>query len=343
VPSSRSLRRLVPDQALLERRAAGESLRVLAGDYGVAHSTLLRYLRRPNVVLELREARRRLPERRKQARAKCARVRRLEQEVRRRAREEAKRDRALDDWTPPQRSSSDPYLALLDHHDAPQGYISRELYSPNDRKAERAVAAGGGVEQVIKTTGLRSRENALRNIDPQIMLRALHNDARRSKIGPPDIEGLRRLAPDLDLLSRRASGEPLRQLASDYGVSHTSLSRYFRRPEVAKNLHRQRSTSRANGRPAPPPRHQSHARILAKVTAEIRREIGKIVCSVHHRRPTVRSEPAPSGKAGLAVTSCCARVRKEIERRVTELDAGRAELSVAIDRELSASSRCRKL
>jgi len=43
---------------------------------------------------------------------------------------------------------------------------------------------------------------------------------------------LRRLVPDTQLLRRRAAGQPVRALASDYNVAHTTLSRYFARPEV---------------------------------------------------------------------------------------------------------------
>jgi hypothetical protein len=47
---------------------------------------------------------------------------------------------------------------------------------------------------------------------------------------------LRRLVPDAGLIRRRAAGEPLRALASDYGVVHTTLLDYFERPEVAREL-----------------------------------------------------------------------------------------------------------
>jgi hypothetical protein len=47
---------------------------------------------------------------------------------------------------------------------------------------------------------------------------------------------LRKLVPDAELIHRRAAGEPLRELASAYGVAHTTLSRYFERPEVSKQL-----------------------------------------------------------------------------------------------------------
>jgi hypothetical protein len=43
---------------------------------------------------------------------------------------------------------------------------------------------------------------------------------------------LRRLVPDPELIRRRAAGEPLRGLASDYGVAHTTLGRYFVRPLI---------------------------------------------------------------------------------------------------------------
>ena len=62
---------------------------------------------------------------------------------------------------------------------------------------------------------------------------------------------LRKLVPDAELIRRRAAGEPLRELASDYDVVHTTLGRYFKRPEVAK----QRG-ERGGGTPpnlAPPP------------------------------------------------------------------------------------------
>jgi hypothetical protein len=47
---------------------------------------------------------------------------------------------------------------------------------------------------------------------------------------------LRKLVPDAELIRRRAAEEPLRSLASDYGVVHTTLGRYFGRPEVAKQV-----------------------------------------------------------------------------------------------------------
>ena len=52
----RRLRRLRPDGELYRRRAAGESLRALARDYGVAHTTLGRHFARPQAATEVEEA-----------------------------------------------------------------------------------------------------------------------------------------------------------------------------------------------------------------------------------------------------------------------------------------------
>jgi hypothetical protein len=192
----------VPDVELVRRRAAGETLRVLAADYGVAHTTLGRYFARPEVVRQLREAGQ--GERRAAATRRVA-ERRAERAIRRQAKE--------------------------------QTALARDLRSPNDELAERAVEAGGGIEAVIEATGLRTRENVLRAIDPTILVHAFDNDAASAAAGPPDRARLRRLVPDPELVRRRAVGETLRRLASDYGVAHTTLGRWFDRPEVARQLH----------------------------------------------------------------------------------------------------------
>jgi hypothetical protein len=44
----------------------------------------------------------------------------------------------------------------------------------------------------------------------------------------------RLLVPDSELFRRRAAGETLRALACDYDVEHTTLSRYFSRPEARR-------------------------------------------------------------------------------------------------------------
>jgi hypothetical protein len=61
---------------------------------------------------------------------------------------------------------------------------------------------------------------------------------------------LRRLAPDSALFRRRAAGEPLRELGRDYGVAHTTLGRYFARPEAVRELKRATRLNRAEQRAA---------------------------------------------------------------------------------------------
>jgi hypothetical protein len=238
------LRRLIPDEALFDRRVAGESQRSLARDYGVVHSTLGDFFRRPDGVLGLEAARRRLQAAR---RARQAMERELQQNVRKRAQEDAKHDRRLESWAR-RRTRRAGYEGWLDEHDAPRGLSSRERFSVNDDLAETVVAAAGGVEQVIDVTGLRTRENALHSVDAQIMRRALVNDAKFPSNARPDDRGLRRLVPDSELIRRGAAKEPARSIAADYGVCHTTILRYFKRSAVAKQLLRaQRRRDRPRG------------------------------------------------------------------------------------------------
>ena len=97
----RRLRRLVPDPELFRRRAAGETLRALAPDYGVRHTTLGRYFSRPQARRQLRQAGQLVRAERRAAQARRRDERRFEQQVRRKAneqaaleREQARRDRA---------------------------------------------------------------------------------------------------------------------------------------------------------------------------------------------------------------------------------------------------------
>jgi len=135
--------------------------------------------------------------------------RRAEQAIRRRAKEQAALARA---WTRraaaasahrPRRSG---YAAWVDERDTHLPLLRADLRSRNDELAERAVEAGGGIEAVIEATGLRTRENALRAIDPAILVRAFDN-AAASAAGLPDRARLRRLLPDPELVRRRA-GNP---------------------------------------------------------------------------------------------------------------------------------------
>ncbi len=222
----------------MRRRAAGETLRALAADYGVAHTTLGRYFARAEAVRQLREAGQ--SERRAAATRRAA-EHEEERAIRRQAKEQAALARAQArsaaaaaasaPWPP--RSGE---AGWLDERDRRLPLLRADLRRPNDELAERAVEAGGGVEAVIEATGLRTRENVLRAIDPAILVRAFDNAAANAG-GPPDRARLRRLAPDPELLRRRAAGETLRRLACDYGVAHTTLGRWFARPEVARQLH----------------------------------------------------------------------------------------------------------
>ena len=253
VKRRRRLRRLVPDVELVRRRAAGETLRVLAADYGVAHTTLGRYFARAEVVRQLREAGQ--GERRAAATRRAA-ERRAERAIRREAKEQAALARAQARSAAAAAAAHRPHRtgepAWLDERDRRLPLLRADLRTTNDELAERAVEAGGGIEAVIEATGLRTRENVLHAIDPTILVRALDNDAAGAA-GPVDRARLRRLLPDPELVRRRAAGETLRQLARDYGVAHTTLGRWFGRPEVARQLHelRRRLPTVAPGK-APP-------------------------------------------------------------------------------------------
>jgi len=64
---------------------------------------------------------------------------------------------------------------------------------------------------------------------------------------------------DRDLLRRRAAGETLRALAVDYQVAHTSLGRWFKRPQVASQLRAAKrhppTPPTSHHRPKPPTRN----------------------------------------------------------------------------------------
>ena len=79
---------------------------------------------------------------------------------------------------------------------------------------------------------------------------------------------LRHLEPDTELFRRRAAGEPLRELARDYGVAHTTLGRYFVRPEVVKQLQRAAQLNRAERRAA-----EARWRAEEKAEREARRRL----------------------------------------------------------------------
>jgi hypothetical protein len=206
----------------------------------VAHTTLGRYFARPEVARQLWEARRCVRTERRAAAERRAAERRLEREVRRRAKEQVALSRELAHRAAAAPHSRRPrrtaYAAWLDEQDARRPLTRADLRSRSDELAERAVASGGGIEAVIEATGLRSRENVLRLIDPVILVRAFENEAEAAAAAEPERDRLRRLVPDRELLRRRAAGETLRRLAADYRVAHTTLGRWFARPQVARQL-----------------------------------------------------------------------------------------------------------
>jgi hypothetical protein len=199
VKRQRRLRKLVPDDALFRRRAAGESFRSLAPDYRVAHTTLMDYFKRPEGARALRQAENQLRAERRTAADSRTDERRLEREVRRKAKEQAKRERkqARDTKAASRESASrrrrpprNDYEAWLDEHDAPVEPLTRaDLHSQNDDIAASVVAEGGGIQDVIEATDLRTLENVTKLIDPAILKQALDNDVLRrtqaSNSAPP--------------------------------------------------------------------------------------------------------------------------------------------------------------
>jgi hypothetical protein len=186
VKRQRRLRKLVPDDALFRRRAPAESLRSLAPDYRVAHTTLVDHFKRPEAARALREAENQLRgERRAEADGRAA-EQRLEREVRSKAAEQDKRERkqARDTKAASSEAASrrgrpprNDYEAWLDERDAPIEPLARaDLHSQNDDIAASVVAEGGGIQDVIEATDLRTLENVTNLIDPAILKQALDND-----------------------------------------------------------------------------------------------------------------------------------------------------------------------
>lgn len=187
----RRLRKLVPDGELFRRRAAGEPLRELASDYGVTHTTLGRYFERPEVKKQLREAAKQLRAAQRALTARRSVEERTEQEVRRKAKEQgtAEREQARAVAALAERTSRRPartsYEAWLDERDARVPLTRADLHSGHDATAARVVAEGGGIQAVIDATDLRSLNNVVNLIDPDILSKAYDNDALAHAQPPP--------------------------------------------------------------------------------------------------------------------------------------------------------------
>jgi lambda repressor-like predicted transcriptional regulator len=254
----RRLRRLVADEALILRRAAGESLRDLARDYGVAHTTLSRYFARPPVKNQIKEAAKQLRAGQRQLRNRRSSERRLEREVRQRAKQQAalererkRRYRAEFAQWHADRPARGTHATWLHDRYQPQLQLVSDLHSTYDYEALQVVAAGGGTQALLAATELTTLEAAARQIDPVILAQAFDNDMlERAHPQPVTLRRprLRRLIPDSELLRRRVTGEPLRTLAFDYDVAHTTLVRFFARPEIKRQLHETRQQLRAERR-----------------------------------------------------------------------------------------------
>jgi hypothetical protein len=194
VKRQRRLRRLVPDAELIRRRAAGASLRELAVDFDVAHTTLVRYFKRADVAKQLKQVRTQLRAEQRAIAAQEAEKRRAEQAVRQRARQQGAHERRQvaearatgATTTSRRRKARTPYEAWLDERDAARPLTRSDRRSQLDDIAEGVVAAGGGLQAVIDETGLRTRENVLNLIDPEILVRAFDNDAlNQTPLIPP--------------------------------------------------------------------------------------------------------------------------------------------------------------
>jgi hypothetical protein len=233
----------------------------------------------------------------------------LEKKVRARAKEQADRDRRLAAARiepPPKRRSE--YAGWLDQRDEPRGLSSAERRSQNDELAAETVAAGGGIQELIEVTGLRTRQNVYQALDPQIVNRALDNDRKRPKEQPP-AGRYRRFTPDDALIARRAAGEPLRRLAADSGVSHSTLCRAFARPEIEANVQaaKQRLLDEQQ-------RQGAEQATLAALATHYASKVSDIWCPIHHKRVFVTGTDTSGSQTRLEVAGCCPEARNELLR-----------------------------
>jgi hypothetical protein len=106
---------------------------------------------------------------------------------------------------------------------------------------------------------------------------------------------LRRLVPDEALFRRRAGGEPLRDLAPDYGVQHTTLGRFFARPEAARELKRMQRLIRTEQREAEADRYAEERAKRAARRRVKQQPVQVSRAAAPRRRPPARPGPARPG------------------------------------------------
>jgi hypothetical protein len=183
--------------------------------------------------------------------------------------------------------------------------VLAERHSGHDEQATAAAALGGGIEAVVQETALRTRTNVLRLVDSTIVVGALANDAATERFILPAVAGLRRLVPDDELVRRRAAGEPLRALARDYGIAHTTLSRYFARSAAVQQLG---VLARKPVRAGKPPGHSARAPSKRRHPCVARVEelatLAAIRCPVHGKQITVRVL-VTTNKSRIGASPCC--------------------------------------
>jgi hypothetical protein len=145
----------------------------------------------------------------------------------------------------------------------------------------------------------------------------------------------RRLSPDPALFRRRAAGETLRELARDYGVSHTSLSRYFARPQAVKELKRAAQLNRAEER-AEEARWRAELRALEERWWAVREARPKSTAAQASRaeRASARVPAAPTspergrgGAAGASAAASPAVRRKRLRGRASAEARGLVRLA----------------
>jgi lambda repressor-like predicted transcriptional regulator len=311
-------RRSLPEAELLERFASGESLRSLGRRFGVPHTTVGRRLRRPESESGLARVRERLGAEEEARALERAEERRLERGLSRRASEVAKRDKEHAAWRrrPTQYPNSE-YAEWIDQRRrGPRGLSSRERMSTNNELAHEAVAAGGGVEEVIEATGLRTRLNVYRLIDSRTVQKARANDRRRVQRERLAAATFRRLNPDAELIARRAAGESLRSLAADYGVSHSTLSRYFRRLEVAQELRAHQRRLQKRRRPSRISAGSDSERGGDHTLTELAARISTIRCPDHPVWLQASIQDEHGQEPRLVVSYCCPAAEQELRRRL---------------------------